>query len=128
MNDENIEGLEIKIARCEKNEDWSEVINYCNKYNRLILLHPWKTMEDRVDYEFKKLEAYIKLKKYNHAWNSACKTRMLLISNFKGINYFKYLSKIEWYMSDISLKSNYLIDTFYHYIMKKVYKIGRAHV
>lgn len=122
LNDEDIEGLKVKILGYENEENWKEVINYCNKHNRLILLHPWKNMDERIEYELKKVNAYIQMNNYKAAWNSSCKTRSILLSNFNGIDYFEYLSKIESYMSSISLQQNYFIDALYHYIMKGVYR------
>lgn len=122
LKDQDPDGLKIKITNFEIEKDWEKVIEYCNKYNKLILLHPWKTMDKRVEYEFKKLDAYINLDKYNEAWNSICKTRNILISNFEKVDYFDYLSRAESYMKKICIHKNYPIDAVYHNIMEIIYK------
>lgn len=122
LNDKDIEGLEIKIAYFEKEENWNQVINYCNKYKKLIIDHPWGSIDKSIDYEFKKIKAYVKLNNYNGAWNASCKLRSTLMSNFNGVDYFKSLSNLEHYMSDICLKQNYLIDTIYHHVLHIIYR------
>ncbi len=122
LKDQDPEGLKIKIEKLEREENWERVIDYCNKYNKLILLHPWKTMDKRVEYEFKKFEAYINLDKYNAAWNSICKTRNVLLSNFEKVDHFNYLSRAESNMKKISIYKNYFLDALYHHIMEFLYK------
>lgn len=122
LKDQDPEGLKIKIEKLEREKNWERVIEYCNKYNKLILLHPWETMDKRVEYEFKKLEAYINLDKYNAAWNSICKTRNVLLSNFEKVDHFNYLSKAESYMKKICIHKNCFLDGLYHHIMESLYK------
>ena len=121
LNNKDIEGLGIKIGHFERNENWEEVIKYCNQYNKLIVEHPWKSMSERVDYEFKKINAYIQTKNYPGAWNSTCKSRMTLISNFDDFDCFSYLNKLETYMKHICLKQDYLIDAIYHHVLSLIY-------
>lgn len=122
LRDEDPEGLEIKIEKYEKEKNWEKVIEYCNQYNKLILLHPWKAMDKRIVYEFKKIDVYRYRDEYRAAWNSACKTRSILLANFEEIEHFDFLIKIEAYMKEIAIDKEYFLDGLYHYIMEKLYR------
>lgn len=122
LNDQDPEALKTKIASFEREKDWEKLIEYCNKYNKLILLHPWETMDKRVEYEFKKVEAYMHLNQNKRAWNSICKTRNILLSNFGEVEHLNYLSRAESYMQRICDHKDYPIDSLYHHIIEITYK------
>lgn len=119
----NSEDLLIKISNSEKEKDWDQVIDCCNKYNKLNLNAPsWVTKDNITINEIKKVNAYLQLNKLHEAWIASCKSRRALISNFNKEENLNYISKIEKYMSDICLRQNYFIDSIFHYILSIVYK------
>lgn len=122
LSNNHLEGLSIKISSFERNEDWENVIEYSNKYIKLILSNSRYKVDNMHEFDLKKINAYIQLDKLNEAWIGSCKARRTLISNFDGFKYFEYLSKVENHMADISLKQDYFIDSIYHYIFKIIYK------
>ncbi len=121
LNDMDAEGLSIRISRCENTHNWEQVINYSNKYIKLTLKHPWKKVDDYVEYELKKVNAFIQLNKIDDAWSASCKARRTMMSNFNGVDYLEHLSKVEQFMADICLKQDFYIDTIYHYVFKIIY-------
>lgn len=119
LNDKDETVLKLKIDRFYKEENWNEVINNCNKYSRLVLGKPLSNMDDIVKYNFRKINAYIKLDKSNEVWVSTCKVRRFIICNIDNVNYFKYLSQVENHML---YRQKCLVDGVYHNVLKTVYR------